>query len=147
MDGITVNSMISVSLTPLLVLVSLRRSSRIVRQITVEEKTFTLNILAADQEHVARMFARSDRCRGAAAAAYLQCTSSRSGGPLVGGARAAVQCDLDQVYPAGDHDLVLGRVVAIHSGRTSAGPLVFHSGEYAQIQTGDALSARQQLVG
>jgi flavin reductase (DIM6/NTAB) family NADH-FMN oxidoreductase RutF len=146
MEGITVNSMISVSLEPLLVLVSLRRTSRIVRQITVEEKAFTLNILAADQEHVARMFARSDRCRGVAAGAYLQSTSTRAGGLLVAGALAAVQCDLDQVYPAGDHDLVLGRVVAIHSGRTSAGPLVFHRGEYAQARTGGEVPTRQPLV-
>lgn len=147
MDGITVNSVVSVSLVPLLVLVSLRRPSRILRQIMEDEKAFALNILAADQEHVAKTFARSDRCRGAAATAFLRSTSSRTGGLLVGGARAAVQCELDQVYPAGDHDLVLGQVVAIHSGRTSAGPLVFHRGEYARIQTAAELATRRRLVG
>jgi flavin reductase len=146
LDGTTVNSVVSASLVPLLVLVSLRRQARILRQITAEEKAFTLNILAADQEHVARMFARSDRCRGEAAAAYLRGTPTGAGGLLISGARAAVECELDQVYPAGDHDLVLGRVVALHAGRTAAGPLVFHHGAYGGIHTTDAVPTRPRLL-
>lgn len=135
MEGTTVNSVVSVSLTPLLLLVSLRRSSKILARITEHEKEFTLNLLAGDQEPVARMFARSDRCRGLAAAGYLRSATTSDGGLLVGGALAAVHCELDQVCPAGDHDLVLGRVVSIHAGRSSAGPLVFHRGGYTRLQT------------
>jgi flavin reductase (DIM6/NTAB) family NADH-FMN oxidoreductase RutF len=147
LEGTTVNSVVSASLVPLLMLVSLRRGARILDRITAEEKAFTLNILAADQEHVARMFARSDRCRGMVAATYLDGTSTRTGGLLVPGARAAVECELDQVYPAGDHDLVLGRVVAIHAGRAATGPLVFHRSEYGTIQAGDELATRRRLLG
>jgi flavin reductase len=136
-DALTVNSVISVSLVPLLVLVSLRRTTRILGQITEEEKSFTVNILAADQRHVASMFARSDRTRGTAAAALLGGTPARTGGMLISDALAAVHCELDQVCPAGDHDLVLGRVVAIHSGRTAVGPLVFHRGGYVNLPSAD----------
>jgi flavin reductase (DIM6/NTAB) family NADH-FMN oxidoreductase RutF len=147
LEATTVNSVVSASLVPLLVLVSLRRGARILGLITSREQAFTVNILAADQEQVARMFARSDRCRGTAAAAYLRGVPTRTGGLLVAGALAAVQCELDQVYPAGDHDLLLGRVVAIHLGRTSAGPLLFHRGEYGRIQAGDELAGRRLRLG
>jgi flavin reductase (DIM6/NTAB) family NADH-FMN oxidoreductase RutF len=147
LDGTTVNSLLSASLTPLLVLVSLRREAKILRLITDEEKAFTLNILAADQEHVARMFARSDRCRGTAAASYLRGTPTGAGGLLVSGARAAVECELEQVYPAGDHDLVLGRVMAIHASRSAAGPLVFHHGEYVRIHPDDTPPPGLRLLG
>lgn len=146
LEGTTVNSVVSASLVPLLMLVSLRRGARILDRITGVERAFTLNILAADQEPVARMFARSDRCRGAAAAAYLGGIATGTGGLLVPGARAAVHCELDQVYPAGDHDLVLGRVVALHAGRTATGPLVFHRGEYGRVHTGDQLVGRRRLL-
>lgn len=132
-DALTVNSVVSVSLVPLLVLVSLRRTTRILGQITEEEQAFTVNILAADQREVAAAFARSDRIRGVAAAEYLGLVPGHTG-TLVGGAIAAVHCELDQVCPAGDHELVLGQVACIHAGRTGVGPLVFHRGRFVDLQ-------------
>jgi flavin reductase (DIM6/NTAB) family NADH-FMN oxidoreductase RutF len=50
-----------------------------------------------------------------------------------------IECELEAVYPGGDHDLFLGRVVAIHMGDTRKGPLVFHEGSYPILKAAPRL--------
>jgi flavin reductase (DIM6/NTAB) family NADH-FMN oxidoreductase RutF len=57
-----------------------------------------------------------------------------TGAPLAAGALAAIECELETVYPGGDHDLFLGRVVAIHAGDTRKGPLIFHESSYPALK-------------
>jgi flavin reductase (DIM6/NTAB) family NADH-FMN oxidoreductase RutF len=84
---------------------------------------------------LSRLFASPDRSSGLPAVNSLGGTYGRTGAPLAAGALAAVECELAAVYPGGDHDLFLGRVVAVHIGDTRKGPLVFHEGTYPTLKT------------
>jgi flavin reductase len=132
-EGMTANAVISVSLDPLLFLVSVHRDARLNARIK-EEGHFAVNLLADDQEGLSRLFASPERSSGLQAANSLGGGHGQTGAPLAAGAMAAIECELETVYPGGDHDLFLGRVVAVHAGDTRRGPLVFHEGSYPTLK-------------
>ena len=132
-EGMTANAVISVSLDPLLFLVSVHKDARLNRRIK-EEGYYAINLLAADQEGLSRLFASPERSSGLSALNSLGGGHGRTGAPLAAGALAAIECELETTYPGGDHDLFLGRVVAVHIGDTRKGPLVFHEGSYPTLK-------------
>src|SRR5919206_5377840 len=122
-EGMTANALISVSLDPLLFLVSVHKDARLNTRIK-EEGYYAVNLLAADQEGLSRLFASPERSSGLSAMNSLSGGEGPSGAPPAAGCLAVIECELETVYPGGDHDLFLGRVVAIHMGDTRKGPLV-----------------------
>jgi flavin reductase (DIM6/NTAB) family NADH-FMN oxidoreductase RutF len=128
-EGMTANAVISVSLDPLLFLVSVHKGARLNPRIR-EEGYFAVNILAADQEGLSRLFASPERSSGLQAIHSLGGGYGSTGAPLAAGALAAIECELEEIYPGGDHDLFIGRVVAVRMGDTRKGPLVYHEGGY-----------------
>ena len=128
-EGMTANAVISVSLDPLLLLVSVHKDARLNQRIK-EEGYYAVNLLADDQEGLSRLFASPDRSSGLPAVNSLGGAYGRTGAPLAAGALAAVECELAAVYPGGDHDLFLGRVVAVRMGGTRKDPLIYHEGGY-----------------
>jgi flavin reductase len=128
-EGMTANAVISVSLDPLLYLVSVHKGARLNPRIR-EEGYFAVNILAADQEGLSRLFASPERSSGLQAIHSLGGGYGSTGAPLAAGALAVIECELETVYPGGDHDLFIGRIVAIRMGDTRKGPLVYHEGGY-----------------
>jgi flavin reductase (DIM6/NTAB) family NADH-FMN oxidoreductase RutF len=128
-EGMTANALISVSLDPLLFLVSVHKDARLNPRIR-EEGSFAVNILADDQEGLSRLFASPERSSGLQAIHSLGGGYSSTGAPLAAGALAVIECELEEIYAGGDHDLFLGRVVAIRMGDTRKGPLVYHEGGY-----------------
>ncbi len=131
-EGMTANAVLSVSLDPLLFLVSVHQEARINTRIR-EEGYFAVSLLSAEQEGLSRLFASPERSSGLPAVKSLGGGKGRTGAPLAAGALAAIECELESVYPGGDHDLFLGRVVAVHLGDTRRGPLVFHEGTYPNL--------------
>jgi flavin reductase (DIM6/NTAB) family NADH-FMN oxidoreductase RutF len=128
-EGMTANAVISVSLNPLLFLVSVHKDARLNPRIR-EEGYFAVNILADDQEGLSRLFASPERSSGLQAIHSLGGGYGSTGAPLATGALAVIECELENIYPGGDHDLFLGRVVAVRLGDTRKGPLVYHEGGY-----------------
>jgi flavin reductase len=128
-EGMTANAVISVSLDPLLFLVSVHKGARLNLRIQ-EEGYFAVNILAADQEGLSRLFASPERSSGLQAIHSLGGGYGSTGAPLAAGALAVIECELEEIYAGGDHDLFLGRVVAVRMGDTRKGPLVYHEGGY-----------------
>ncbi len=137
-EGMTANAVISVSLDPLLFLVSVHKDARLNRRIK-EEGYYAVNFLAADQEGLSRLFASPERSSGSSALNSLGGGYGKTGAPLAAGSLAAIECELESVYPGGDHELFLGRVVAVHAGDTRKGPLVFHEGSYPTLQSAPRL--------
>jgi flavin reductase (DIM6/NTAB) family NADH-FMN oxidoreductase RutF len=131
-EGMTANAVISVSLDPVLFLVSIHKGARLNRRIR-EEGYYAVNLLAADQEGLSRLFASPERSSGLSALNSLGGGYGTTGAPLAAGSLAAIECELETVYPGGDHDLFLGRVVAVHLGDTLKSPLVFHEGSYPTL--------------
>jgi flavin reductase len=133
-EGMTANAVISVSLDPLLFLVSIHQDARLNQRIK-EEGYYAVNLLAADQEGLSRLFSSPERSSGLSAANSLGGGHGRTGAPLAAGSLAAIECELAAVYPGGDHELFLGRIVAVHMGDARKGPLVYHEGSYPILQS------------
>lgn len=134
-EGMTANAVISVSLDPLLFLVSVHEDARLNSRIR-EEGSFVVNLLSDDQEGLSRLFSSPERSSGLPAVNSLGGGYGKVGAPLAAGAIAAIECELREIYPAGDHDLFLGAVVEVQTGDTRKGPLVFHEGTYPTIKAG-----------
>ena len=99
--GATMNSFTSVSADPAPVLVSVARRARCHDQLI--DSSFCVNILGAEQEPLARLFAGAQGAtepRWATAARVPRLTN-----PL-----AWVECEPWQAYDGGDHTLLVGRV-------------------------------------
>lgn len=107
--GTTVTTGFSVSMNPPLFSISLAEESRS-RQLIEARGSFMINILHGDAVEVARTFASdADRFAG------LAPNWSASGLPwLPDHSVRAVECQVDQVVPAGDHVLIIGRVIMVH---------------------------------
>jgi flavin reductase (DIM6/NTAB) family NADH-FMN oxidoreductase RutF len=131
-EGMTANAVISVSLDPLLFLVSVHKDARINPRIK-EEGYFAISLLADDQEGLSRLFASPERSSGLPALHSLGGGYGSTGAPLAAGALAAIECRLEDIYYGGDHDLFLGRVVDVRLGDTRKGPLIFHEGAYPSL--------------
>ena len=133
-EGMTANAVISVSLDPLLFLVSVHKDARINPRIK-EEGYFAISLLADDQEGLSRLFASPERSSGLPALHSLGGGYGSTGAPLAAGALAAIECELEDIYYGGDHDLFLGRVVEVRLGDTRKGPLIFHEGVYPSLKS------------
>ena len=125
--GLAVGSFSSVSLEPALVGFFATHSSSTWPKIRAAG-SFCVNILAEEQEEVCRRFAMS----GGDKFAGLGWSPAGSGCPLIHGALAWIDCDIDQVVDAGDHVLVLGAVRDLGVGH-EGGPLVFFRGGYGRF--------------
>jgi flavin reductase (DIM6/NTAB) family NADH-FMN oxidoreductase RutF/DNA-binding IclR family transcriptional regulator len=125
--GMTVGSFTSVSLDPPLVGFLADKSSTTFPKIR-EAGFFCVNVLAANQEAVCRAFASrsGDKFAGVA------WRSSSSGAPLIEGAVAWVDCDIDAIHEAGDHNIVIGRVRALEVSNPAL-PLLFFQGGYGRF--------------
>ncbi|GHF46501.1 reductase [Streptomyces mashuensis] len=131
--GMTATSFISVSLDPPLVLISVRDGSRM-DELLERQPLWAVSVLSESQRHIAGRFAMkgrvSDRLlfediayeRGAASSA-----------PLVRGALSVLECRTEQRVRAGDHTLVVGRVLRADAPPTESGPLGYFQGKYRRV--------------
>jgi 3-hydroxy-9,10-secoandrosta-1,3,5(10)-triene-9,17-dione monooxygenase reductase component len=128
--GLAVGSFASLSLDPPLVLFCPGNQSSSWPKIR-SAGSFCVNILGADQEHVCRVFASKEPDKFAA---VKWSATEHTGSPLIDGALAWIDCDIEQVLPGGDHDIVVGRVRNLDASDT-AGPLVFYRGGYGRFES------------
>src|SRR5690606_33575379 len=91
---------------------------------------FCVNILDEGQEDVCRVFASKadDKFAG------LGWRASPLGSPLLDGVLAWIDCEVADVVPQGDHDIVIGAVRDLDVGHEGA-PLVFYRGGYGRFTT------------
>jgi 3-hydroxy-9,10-secoandrosta-1,3,5(10)-triene-9,17-dione monooxygenase reductase component len=126
--GFTCQAFSSLSLDPPLVALAPGKSSTSWPRIAAAG-AFCVNILAEDQEALSRDFAVSggDKFVG------VGWRPAPNGAPLLDGALAWVECDLELVYDAGDHELVVGRVrgTGVNRGR----PLVYYRGGFGRFES------------
>jgi flavin reductase (DIM6/NTAB) family NADH-FMN oxidoreductase RutF len=124
--GMTLNSFTSVSLEPLLVLVSLGTGSRTLHA-TRASGRFAVNFLARGQTQIALDFSQPW-----APFPVGHVEQDREGFLSVAGAVAVLRCRVERIEEAGDHALVLGEVASITHG--GGEPLVFHRGRFGGFQ-------------
>ncbi len=121
--GMTINSFSALSLTPPLIMWSIRNESS-ARELFLAAEHFSVNILAADQIEVSGRFAKSSGDPFDAGG----WTCGDHGEPLLGQVAARLRCRRHQSIPAGDHTILIGEVSSFeHFDRP---PLLFVQGEY-----------------
>ncbi|MEM6634615.1 MAG: flavin reductase family protein [Pseudomonadota bacterium] len=130
-EGMTIGAFTSVSLAPPLVAFLPAQSSVTWPKIRAAGK-FAINILSNDQEGTCMAFARTSGTKFDG----VNWDMSHNGTPHLAGALAWLDCTLDQVFSAGDHDIALGRVVSLTHGDAGA-PLVFYRGKFHNIHAQD----------
>lgn len=138
--GFTANSFTSVSLDPPLVLVCLAKTSKNY-DILTKTDGFAINILAQTQVDISNTFARpvDDRF------ADVAWRKGPNGAPLLDGVSAWFDCSMHQTVEAGDHVILIGKVVAFDSNPTPA--LGYAQGAYVTPSSAaEALKANTKLV-
>jgi flavin reductase (DIM6/NTAB) family NADH-FMN oxidoreductase RutF len=138
--GSTVQAFCSLSLSPRLVLVALSKDGRTMKYLT-KSRSFAVNVLNEEGEELARRFAdptktSEERFRG------LDYRLGSTGNPLLNSALATVDCVVEKVVDAGDHVVVIGRVVDATANGIALGearpprvwPLIYFDRNYARIE-------------
>jgi len=122
--ALVVGSFTSVSLDPPLVAFLPARGSRSWARIQAVGR-FRVNVLGAHQLAESRRFAARHPDKFAGYPLRL----SAHGSPMVEGVVAWIECEQQAVHEAGDHFIVVGRVLALDVAST-APPLLFLRGDY-----------------
>lgn len=131
--GMTATAFMSVSLDPPLVLVSLREGSRM-DDLLAEQPLWGVSVLSESQRHVAGRFAMKGRISDRLLFQDLPyIRGEATGAPLLGGALATLECRTEQRVPAGDHTLVVGRVLTARMPGAEGGPLLYFRGRYRHL--------------
>jgi flavin reductase (DIM6/NTAB) family NADH-FMN oxidoreductase RutF len=137
-QGMTLNSFTSVSLDPLLILVSLAHRTRTLEAVTSCGR-FAVNVLHRRQGDVALAFAKPG-----APFPEGHTVTDPHGWVVVMHSLAIMRCEVYGVHKAGDHDLVVGEVVDFEG--SGGEPLIFHRGAFGGLDE-DALVPRGRVIG
>ncbi|MEU0070576.1 flavin reductase family protein [Streptomyces sp. NPDC006332] len=131
--GMTATAFMSVSLDPPLVLVSVREGSRM-DDLLDEQPLWAVSVLSESQRHIAGRFAMKGRISDRLLFEDIPYVRGEAtGAPLVGGALATLECRTEQRMTAGDHTLVVGRVLTATVPSADGGPLTYFRGRYRQL--------------
>jgi flavin reductase (DIM6/NTAB) family NADH-FMN oxidoreductase RutF len=111
--GLTLDSLVSLSLDPPLIGVSISRHAAM-HELLRRAGAFAVSVLAEGQDWLAQHFAR-----GVPPIALWEGISTREGGvgaPLIDGALGWIDCRLGDEHPAGDHTFFIGEVLSVELG-------------------------------
>lgn len=126
--GFTCQSFFSVSIDPALVAFSVAKTSSTFPLIR-DARSCTINVLAASQRATSQQFARSgtDKWSGIGWS-----RGSETGTPRIDGGLAWLECEIETEIDAGDHVVVLCKVLDLGYD-AEAEPLLFFRGAYGDL--------------
>jgi 3-hydroxy-9,10-secoandrosta-1,3,5(10)-triene-9,17-dione monooxygenase reductase component len=128
--GTTANAVTSLSLEPPLVLVCFDLKSATLTAIR-GHGAFAVNVLGHRQRHLSANFAK----RGLAAAwDDVRHQRGPTGSPRIADVIAVIECTVEQSFPGGDHEIVIGRVRHVEANADGATPLLFWRGQYTSVE-------------
>jgi flavin reductase (DIM6/NTAB) family NADH-FMN oxidoreductase RutF/nicotinamidase-related amidase len=125
--GMTANAVCSISLDPPLVMLSLDNRARMNAPL-VEGTAFSINVLSARQSAVADHFAGRWAWQDDAGE-----FDSLAETPILNGSLASLACTVETRIPAGDHTMILGRVVEGRVAEETPVPLIFFDGRWTSF--------------
>ncbi|MFO1247667.1 MAG: flavin reductase family protein [Alphaproteobacteria bacterium] len=130
--GITVNSFTSVSLDPPLVLWCIDRRSRRYPYFA-EAPGFTVSILASGHKAVSARLAG----QGEHSLDGIALVPTELGPPGLADSLAIFECARESVQDAGDHAILIGRVLKFSRNDGAGAPLVYFAGRYGALAQGE----------
>lgn len=129
--GMTANAVSSVSLDPLLVLVCVGRDTEMAPLVR-DAGAFVLSILPAEARALSNHFADGSRPSGAAQFQSVETSTAVTGAPVLAGSLAWMDCRVWQIHDGGDHEIVVGEIVACGTGPDAAA-LGYYRSSYTTI--------------
>jgi flavin reductase (DIM6/NTAB) family NADH-FMN oxidoreductase RutF len=129
--GMTVTSVSSLSLDPPSLIVSVNRASS-TWPLLQRYGRFGVNILHADQLDIADRFSGKDGLKGAERFAGAEWTARPPSAPLLVGALAAIDCEVEEIVERHSHAIVIGGVRDLKLSERSAALAYWH-GRYVAI--------------
>lgn len=129
--GMTANAVASVSLDPQLVLVCVERDATMAQRVR-ESGCFGLNFLSADQADLSAWFADPSR-PDASQFSEVAFRVEVSGAPILDDTLGWLDCRVEAIHHAGDHDIVVGEVLALGAGPAEE-PLIYFASDYHRLQ-------------
>lgn len=131
--AMTVDSLTSVSLDPVLLLVSLHAEARVLEAVQ-DGAPLGVSILTARQRGTAQWLAEHGRPLHGQLARVAHTPGPVTGAALIDGALATFECRTWAVQEAGDHSLVLGEVVGLQEFPTDEPGLVHYRGRFEELR-------------
>ena len=138
--GFTANSFTSVSLDPPLIIACLAKSSFLYRTFS-QCSHFAVNILSDHQTELSMLFASPERDRFR----HTHWREEHTGSPVIDGVVAWLDCETDKVIDAGDHVILMGKVLTFDS--SSESPLGYLRGNYVQLALQQEVTIALQKPG
>jgi flavin reductase (DIM6/NTAB) family NADH-FMN oxidoreductase RutF len=126
--SMTVNAVSSLSLDPMLVLFCPGKTTRFAHHVKAITG-FTINFLRHDQEALSTYFAGGWK---ETHPPHYRFVPSHCAMRLEG-CLASIDCEIERTTEAGDHWLVIGRVLDVHKGIPPHKPLLFYKGRYEGV--------------
>ena len=124
--GLTVNSFASVSLAPPLVSICIDYKAKDL-EFFRQSASFGISILGEHQQQISNRFA----ARGANRFHNIAWHAGKSGAPLIDGALATFDCEVDRIVEAGDHAIFIGKVKALTAAEGR--PLLYFASGYQTL--------------
>ena len=128
--GMTANSFTSVSLDPMLVLVSVDQRAKML-PLLEKKKRFGISVLKAGQEAISEYFSKGEQSTEAEDRLSIRYRRTPGGIPVLENTLLHLSCNLVASHIAGDHTIFVGEVedAEIHEGE----PLLYFRGEYRKL--------------
>jgi flavin reductase (DIM6/NTAB) family NADH-FMN oxidoreductase RutF len=127
LHGFTATAVCSVTADPPTILIAVNKTAR--THPHIDKKGFyTVNLMAEDQMKTAHHFST----KGDDQFKDVGYTLSKNGVPLLDGATAYLECQVQDRIEIGTHTLFVGRVIG--TGVSNKKPLVYHDGKYGSVQ-------------
>jgi len=110
--GMTANSLTSVSLDPLLILICVDCTARLLRYLKAQRR-FGVSILKDTQQPLSEFFAKPDQDPAEQTRLGVRFQWTPSGIPLLDDALAYLGCNVVAQYMSGDHTIFIGEVESL----------------------------------
>jgi flavin reductase (DIM6/NTAB) family NADH-FMN oxidoreductase RutF len=134
--GITIGSFTSVALEPPLVSFNVAHDAA-THDLLPEGGRFVVHVLGEHQAHLGTHFAMPGRTGAEQLASVPHTRPDDDGPPLLDDVTARLHCTVHATVPAGDHTLVLGRLVAVDD-LPDRGAVLYYRRAYRRV--GDELA-------
>lgn len=124
--GFTANSFTSVSLDPQLISICIDKESFNIDTFSITEH-FAVSILSESQQSISTTFATPNEERFK----NIDWRSEDTGSPIISNAVAWFDCKTEQVVDAGDHLILIGKIITFDSSPKT--PLMYLRGNYVNL--------------
>jgi flavin reductase (DIM6/NTAB) family NADH-FMN oxidoreductase RutF len=133
-DGLTATAACSVSAEPPQLLICVNADAG-GHDLIQKSGKFALNILARDQEDVAKRFAGMDRADRSERFDLGTWSELVTGTPCLDGALVNFDCEVVEQISAGTHSIFIGQIVGSRTADKDGAPLIYGDGQFTGLAT------------